>query len=146
MKTSVFLISIGIVLLIISFMLKAEQVAQRKKIEGNKDELALVGGVVGGAAGAAAGASIGGIGVAACGTGIGIPVGLVMIGIGALGALCGSSVGDAIGTSDRYVTEVSPMFSAWIWGSLMIIAFIMIAWGCIGLYQYYNKKQLIDRN
>ena len=140
MKTSIFLIIVGFILLIISFMLRSEQITQRKKIAGNQEEYQLLGAAAGGAGGAAVGASIGGVGLALCGTGIGIPAGLVVLGLGALGAVCGSEIGKAAGTPDRYEIVTSPAFSPWIWGSLMLIALALIAFGSISLWRQYNKS------
>ena len=139
MKTSIFLIITGIILLIVSFILRAETITQRRLIEGNQGETAVAGAVIGGTAGAAVGASIGGIGIAACGTGVGIPVGLVMLGLGALFGAGGAAAGHAMGEADKYVTTTSPAFSPWLWGSLMLIALFMIAWGTISIWLYYKK-------
>ena len=55
-----------------------------------------VGASVGAAVGAGAGAIIGGIGVVACGTGFGIPVGVVCLGLAAVCGAIGAGVGSAI--------------------------------------------------
>ena len=141
MKTSIFIVSIGIILLIVSFILRSEQISQRRKIEGTKNATAVAGAVVGGATGVIAGSAIGGVGIAALGTGIGIPVGLVMLGLGALFAGGGAAIGHAVGEADKYEIVTSPMFSPWVWGSLMLIALAMIAWGAINMWIYYNKTK-----
>lgn len=56
----------------------------------------LVGAATGSTAGATAAAVLGSIGVAACGTGIGIPVGLLALGGAALFSATGYAVGDAV--------------------------------------------------
>ena len=139
MKTSIFLIVTGIILLVVSFILRAEQITQRHKIEENKSSTAAAGALIGGTTGAVVGSSIGVIGIAACGTGVGIPVGLVMLGLGALLGAGGAAVGHAVGEADKYVTTTSPAFSPWVWGSLMLLALGMIAWGSINIWIHYKK-------
>ena len=58
----------------------------------------VVGGTVGAATGAAAGAAIGGIGVVMCGTGFGIPVGVVCIGLAVVCGGAGTGIGSFIGS------------------------------------------------
>ena len=55
-----------------------------------------VGAGVGAAVGAGVGAVIGGIGVVACGTGFGIPVGVVCLGLAAVCGAIGAGVGSAV--------------------------------------------------
>jgi hypothetical protein len=60
----------------------------------------------------------GGIGIAACGTGIGIPVGVVILAGTAIGAGIGALCGAASGKSDTYVlvekTSYVKVFPGWL--------------------------------
>ena len=81
-------------------------------------------GSFGGAAiGAGIGAFIGGIGVALCGTGIGIPAGVVMLGIGSLCAVGGGVIGSF------FYEEPKPMFSNFVTIPVIIIGVSFIAYG-----------------
>lgn len=60
-----------------------------------------VGAGVGAAAGVGAGSALGGVGIVMCGTGIGIPVGVVCCILGGAGAVIGHNVGRAIDSSGR---------------------------------------------
>ena len=57
MKTSIFLIVTGIILLVVSFILRAEQITQRHKIEGTKSSTAAAGALIGGTTGAVVGST-----------------------------------------------------------------------------------------
>ena len=119
-----------------------EQENQTKTIEGTVVKNAAIGGAVGATAGAATGAAIGGIGIAACGTGIGIPVGLVCIGLAAIMGTAGAAVGAATGESSKVVevmvpvNKTGPAYSTWIWVTLLIIGI------CIIIYAIYMARQI----
>ena len=78
------------------------QAVPAPKVSGTPSKATIVGGAVGGtvgvAAGATAGAVIGGIGVVACGTGFGIPVGVVCLGLATVCGAAGAGVGSFIGS------------------------------------------------
>lgn len=83
---------------------------------------------VGALAGAGAGAALGGVGIAACGTGVGIPAGVVcLIGAGVfalLGGGVGGGVGAAVSTPDSVVSIVEDAggaYSLWSWLTMMVI-------------------------
>ena len=140
MKMSIFLTTAGIILLVISFMLRSAEISYRVKVKGNSTEYATTGAVIGGAGGAVAGSAIGGIGIAAMGTGIGIPAGLVILALAAIGGAAGRAAGKAMSTPDTYITQTSPAFSPWLWGSLMVLSFVMIIWGAVSIWAYYQEK------
>ena len=129
---------LGAFLIIIALILRNEQKTwieqerQSKTIPGTVVQNAAIGGAVGVTAGAATGAAIGGIGIAACGTGIGIPVGLVCIGLAAIMGTAGAAVGAATGETSKVVeelvpvTKTGPAYSTWIWVMLLIIGICLI--------------------
>lgn len=84
-----------------------------KVIEGNQGTTTVAGAAIGTAAGVATGAAIGGVGVVACGTGVGIPVGLLCLGLAAVFGTAGGAIGYKSGTPDTFVTTLvySPILS-----------------------------------
>ena len=155
----VFLLGCG--LLFVSFHIKKQKVEIRKEviteeaktIPGNKTTATIVGGGVGAAAGVAAGVAIGGIGIALCGTGVGIPAGVVALGLatlfGGAGAVAGRYVGtDAITIPAKTKIEVivKNAYPDWIWISLMIIAIITIILAIGLLINMYNSNKKSDSN
>ena len=132
---------LGALLIIIALILSNEQKTwieqekQSKTIPGTVVQNAAIGGAVGVTTGVATGAAIGGIGIAACGTGIGIPVGLVCIGLAAIMGTAGAAVGAVTGETSKVVeelvpvTKTGPAYSTWIWATLLIIGICLIIYG-----------------
>ena len=110
--------------------------------EGNVFKTTATGAAVGGATGCAVGAAVGGIGIAACGTGVGIPVGVVCLGAAAICALIGGGVGAAFGTPDqveqRPVVELVSAYSPYEYWSVMIVGAIIVA---IGIFLLLKSKK-----
>lgn len=119
MKTiGVVLVVLGLVLLALGFTMRSKQNAfthmEEEVIEGNRGTTTAVGAATGAVAGGVLGASIGGIGVALCGTGVGIPAGVVCLGLAALLGGGGAAVGAAVGAPDKTVsTPVVEMVNAY---------------------------------
>lgn len=91
-------------------------------------------GAIGGAAiGATIGATIGGIGVALCGTGFGIPAGVVVVGIGALCAAGGGVIGN------WFTDEPAPMFTNWLTIPVIIAGVGFVGYG---IFAKIRKKPL----
>ena len=119
MKTiGIVLVFVGLVLLVLGFSMRSKQNAfthmEQEVIEGNRGTTAAVGAATGAVAGGLLGASVGGVGVALCGTGVGIPAGAVMLRLAALLGGGGAAVGVAVGTPDKTVsTPVVEMVNAY---------------------------------
>ena len=117
MKKSIILLVIGIALIVIGVSMRGMYVQTRT--EGNKTETTMLGGAVGGAIGLGTGAAIGGVGVALCGTGIGIPAGVVCLTLAGVFGAAGGAIGYGCGTPDTITTQLMyPSSLSWI-----IIAF-----------------------
>ncbi len=142
------LLVFGIFLIVIGWYMKNQEktvIVQKEQVEtiqGTKKRNAVIGGAVGGAAGAVAGVTIGGIGIAACGTGIGVPVGIVCLGlasiVGGTGALVGYSTGKA--TEQKTIMVDVPMevpaYDTWLWIVLLLIGTV-----CIITVIYFELKK-----
>ena len=106
-------------------------------VAGTKGRNAAIGALGGSAAGGAAGLLIGGIGVALCGTGIGIPAGVMLIGGAVVGAGAGATAGAAIGTPaysyQTQIQHVEAAYRTWHWAGLLVIALILFA---VALHEY----------
>ncbi len=98
------------------------------KDNGTQQRNAIIGGVTGGVAGATLGALIGGVGIVACGTGVGVPVGAVCLGVAALFGGVGASTGYSTGTANTTAVIVhnDPVFAKWIWISLISIGGVLL--------------------
>ena len=129
---------LGAFLIIVALILSNEQKTwieqekQSKTIPGTVVQNAAIGGAVGATAGVVTGASIGGVGVVLCGTGFGIPAGLVCIGLAAIMGTAGVAVGAATGETSKVVeelvpvTKTGPAYSTWIWVMLLIIGICLV--------------------
>lgn len=114
---SVFLIAVGCFVFSAGMYMRAKQkpvIRYGTEVkEGNMGVAVGTGAAVGGAVGAGLGAAVGGVGIAACGTGVGIPVGVVCLAAAGVLGLFGAGVGAAAGTSDEVVkTQVTEMVAA----------------------------------
>ncbi len=98
------------------------------KDDGTQERNAIIGGVTGGVAGAGLGALIGGIGIVACGTGVGAPVGVVCVGLAALFGGAGATTGYVTGKPDStdVIVHSDPIFAKWIWVSLISIGVVLL--------------------
>lgn len=144
--------AVGIFIIIIAVVISRQQktwIEEEKvvkTVEGTKGRNAVIGGVVGGVGGAAAGAAIGGIGIALCGTGIGIPAGVVCLGLGLLGGATGAAVGSATGDPATQVEETIPVevtgpaYSTWIWIALLILGISFVIYS-IYIWRKNNLSQ-----
>lgn len=129
---------LGAFLIIVALILSREQKqwieqeVQTKTIPGTVVQNAAIGGAVGATAGVVTGASIGGIGVVLCGTGFGIPAGVVCLGLAAIMGTAGAAVGAAAGETSKVVeemvpvTKTGPAYSTWIWVMLLLIGISLI--------------------
>ena len=104
-----------------------------EEIPGTKERNALIGGGTGFLAGGATGASIGGVGVVACGTGVGIPAGLVLLGLAGMGGGLGAGVGWLTGeptqTPIPYTVNVlEKTYPEWLGLGLMALGVLMMVW------------------
>ncbi|MBQ9788802.1 MAG: hypothetical protein IJW31_04295 [Lentisphaeria bacterium] len=151
---SFFIILVGIVLIVISFGMKSatktwiEQQMQTETIKGNKGVTTAVGATIGAAGGATAGAVIGGVGIVACGTGIGIPAGAVCLILAGIFGGAGAVIGNAAGKETQIVenlvevTQQGPVFGTWLWVSVMSIGIILVLSGILNyIIKYYKHKQ-----
>ncbi len=102
--------------------------------DGNRAKTTAIGTATGAGAGVAIGTGIGGVGVVCCGTGFGIPVGLVCLGIAAVLGVVGGATGYAVGKSATTVTTVekvshtAPLVSSWVCWGLFGIGLALVAY------------------
>ena len=152
MKTlSVLLTITGLVLLVVGFTMRTKQNEftrmKQEVVEGNRGITTAIGAATGAAAGGILGASIGGIGIALCGTGVGIPAGAVMLGMAALLGGGGAAIGAAVGRPDETVsTPVVEMVSAYSpmeWGLVLAIGTLLLVVGVIISFKSFAKKETI---
>lgn len=131
---SVVLIVLGVSLLVAGVDMRSarriwsETTERTRKMPGTKGRNAVIGAGVGAVGGGILAATIGGVGIVACGTGIGLPAGVILIGTAAgLGAGGGAIVGAATGRSPttapdtQTTTFIVPAYDTWQWG--FVIAF-----------------------
>lgn len=131
-----------------------DEITYQSDTESNIGERAAVGAAIGAGTGAAAGgvvaACVGGVGVVACGTGIGIPVGVTLLGLTALFGGAGAAVGAATGETTTTITPVitkvpflvqttGPAFHPLIGLSLITLGALILAQ--IG-YRHWKNQQL----
>lgn len=113
--------------------------------KGNKGKAAAAGAATGVVAGGAAGAAIGGVGVVLCGTGFGIPAGVVCIGAATICGLVGGGVGAAVGKPD--VTVVKPKtlttqtYSPYVCWTVILAGCLMVSIGLIIFLRKLNIKE-----
>ncbi|MGN0867198.1 MAG: hypothetical protein ACI4SG_05930 [Oligosphaeraceae bacterium] len=142
-KIAVFLILVGAVLFGIGMSMREKRLAVTRTIEGNSSQTAAAGAAVGVVSGGVAGATIGGIGLALCGTAVGIPAGLVCLGAAGLCGLIGGSVGAACGTPDQNVTELIHAYSPGEYWTVISIGAILV---CLGLYMvFFSKSRKVEK-
>lgn len=146
--------SVGILIIVIAVIISLQQktwIEQEitvKTIEGTKGRNAAIGGVIGGVGGAAAGAAVGGIGIALCGTGVGIPAGVVCISLALLGGATGAAVGSATGDPTTQVEEMIPIektgaaYSTWIWVVLLLIGISLVIYA---IYIWRKSNSSLSR-
>ena len=138
---AIFLVLIGCVLFGIGMSMRTKQHAitrlETKVRKGNRGTAVAVGAGTGAVVGGATGAAIGGVGVVACGTGVGIPVGVVCFLAAGVCALIGGGVGAAVSTPDktisRPVTEMVNAYSPVEYWSILIIGTVLL---CIGICMF----------
>ena len=135
------LVLIGCVLLGLGMSMRSKQHAmthmETEIREGNRETAVVVGAGTGAAVGAGAGAAIGGVGIALCGTGIGIPAGIVCLLAGGAGALIGGGVGAAVSTPDETISKpVTEMVNAYSPVEYWTVLIIGIALICAGIYMF----------
>ncbi len=145
---SVVLVLIGCVLLFLGVSMRAKQHVftrlETEVREGNRGTAIAVGAGTGAVVGGTAAATIGGVGIAACGTGVGIPAGVVCLLAAGVCAVVGGAAGAAFGTSDETittpVTEMVNAYSPIEYWTVLIIGALMV---CIGLYLLLWTKRPI---
>lgn len=149
--TLIVLIALGLALVIGALGLRsatytrADRQVKPELVEGNRGTTTTAGAVAGAGIGAGVGACIGGVGIACCGTGVGIPAGVVCFAISGLCAAIGGGVGYKIGTSDHYV-EVpvdptpSPLVSSWVWILLLVIGIVLVVYGVVGILRLVSDE------
>ncbi len=104
---------------------EGKTIYQQQYQETDNTNAKLTGGAVGVATGVGAGTAIGGVGVACCGTGIGIPVGVVCIGLASILGFVGYNAVDAITEGGEYVDVATKLPDTY----LSISTFPM--WACL---------------
>ena len=135
---------IGAILLAIGYYMQVaksvrEETRFRDEVSSTKGRNAAVGGGVGAVAGGGAAAVIGGVGVAACGTGIGLPAGALLIGLAALvgggaGATIGAATGETVHSQVPYTVKVvEPAYSHDVSLAVIVLGSVIIVW-VIGSY------------
>lgn len=126
------LIALGVSLLVVGLNMRAAQNrwTTQEEIPGTKGTYASIGAGVGAGGGGILAAIVGGIGIVACGTGIGLPAGLLLIGSVAVGAGAGAVTGAAMGTSATTisVTHVEPAYQTWHWVLVVGAGVLLLVW------------------
>jgi len=136
---SMILIVLGVSLVVLGTNMRSakisweETVRTEKVIPGTKGRNALVGAGAGAALGGVLATVIGGIGIVACGTGIGMPAGVPLLATAAaLGAGSGAIVGAATGKSAttaatiKNITHTAPAYETWQWASALVIGGVLL--------------------
>ncbi len=142
------LILFGCILFGIGMSMRTKQNAfthlETEIIKGNRTGTTTTGALIGTGVGAATGATIGGIGIAMCGTGIGIPAGIVCLGTAAICGLIGAGAGAAVGKPDETITKpVTEMVNAYSPGEYWTVITIGALLIGIGLNIFCFSKKLI---
>lgn len=131
---------LGVIVMIVSFglmFLTCTRVEERPTTvndPGTRAKTTAIGAAVGAGTGVVAGTCIGGVGVACCGTGFGIPVGLVCLGIAAVLGIAGGAGGYAAGKPATTVTTIEnvlytvPLVPSWICWGLFGIGMALVAY------------------
>ena len=147
------IMSIGIFILIIGVNMKTamnswtEQTKEDVKVPGTKLKHVGVGAGIGAALGGAGAATLGGIGIAACGTGIGIPAGIVMIAGALLGAGAGGMAGAMTGKSEgvntviREIVHFEPAYDAKLWIAAISIGIFLIFLGLCDMWKAVKSRR-----
>lgn len=134
---AVILVLIGMVLFGVGMSMRTKQNAfttlQSEVIKGNRGKTAAIGVATGAVVGGSAGAMVGGVGIVACGTGVGIPVGIVCLTTAGICALIGGGVGLAAGTPSTTittpVTEIVNAYSPLEYWTVIVAGCLLISIG-----------------
>jgi hypothetical protein len=145
---------IGAILLAIGYYMHAAKAVRQEtrfrdvtSTTSTKGRNAAVGGGVGAVVGGGGAAVVGGVGVAACGTGFGLPAGLLLIGIAALvGGGAGATIGAATGKTTTVVSQVpynvqivEPAYSHDVSLAVIVLGSLIVIW-VIGSYLKQRTK------
>lgn len=150
MKTvSVVLVLVGMALFGVGMSMRTKQNAfttiQTEVVKGNRGKVAAVGAATGAVVGGSAGAMVGGLGIAACGTGIGVPVGVVCLAAAGLCALIGGGMGLAAGTPDKTIpgtiTTMVNAYSPWEYWSVIVAGCLLVSIGVL-LFVGVMRRQM----
>lgn len=144
---AVSLIIVGCVLFGVGMSMRTKQNAfthiETEVREGNMGTAIAAGAGTGAVVGGAAGATIGGIGLAACGTGVGIPAGIVCLVAAGVCAVIGAGAGAAVGRPDEVttkpVTEMVNAYSPIEYWTVLLIGIVLVG---IGIYMFFCSKKL----
>ena len=150
-KLAILLIVIGCILFGLGMSMRTKQHAitrlQTEIQKGNRGTAIAVGAGTGAIVGGAAGATIGGIGIAICGTGVGIPAGVVCLLAAGVCSLIGGGAGAAVSTPDKTiskpVTEMINAYSPMEYWSVLIIGAVLIGVG-IYIFMWVQKNKTSD--
>ena len=141
------IMSVGIFILIIGMNMRTamnswtEIAKEDIKVPGNKLKRAGIGAAGGAALGGAGAAALGGVGIVACGTGIGLPAGIMMIAGALLGAGVGGMAGamtgkpDGVNTVIREIAHVTPAYDAKLWIAAICIGIFLIFLGLCDMWK-----------
>ena len=127
-----------------------ETIITPKVIKGTTARNAAIGAGTGAVVGGGVGAGLGGVGLVCCGTGIGLPVGIVCLTLAGAGALLGGSVGAVASRSDRIIeiptiinrtsTQVLSAYSPAEYWSVLLIGMSLMAIGAYILIWTMRQK------
>jgi len=101
--------------------------------KGSRNKAVAVGATTGAVVGGSAGATVGGIGIVACGTGVGIPAGIVCLAAAGICALVGGGVGYAVGkptiTTATPAIEVVHAYSPLEYWTVIVVGCLLMSLG-----------------
>jgi hypothetical protein len=116
-----------------------------------KGRNAAIGGGIGALAGGGTAATVGGVGITACGTGVGLPAGLLLVGIAALiGGGAGATIGAATGDTTTVITEVpytvkliEPAYSHEVSLAVLVLGVSTVVFGILKLFKTKTKGRQV---
>jgi len=143
---------VGAILLAIGYYMQAAKIVRQetrfrevRSTESTKGRNAAIGGGVGAVAGGGTAAAIGGVGITFCGTGVGLPAGVLIIGLAALvGGGAGATIGAATGKTETVINQVpytvsivEPAYSHDVSLAVITLGSVIIIWV---LGSYWKEK------
>lgn len=143
---AVILVLTGIILFGVGMSMRTKQNAFATIKKGDKVESMAVGATAGAVAGGvgAMSAGLGGIGITACGTGFGIPAGVICLGVAGVCALIGGGIGYATGTPDKTSTILVNAYAPWEYWTVIVAGCLLTSLGVFFFFRATGSPENID--